>query len=255
MARQRPEKKREPEQRVEQRVLPMELQVGDRLADETGEPQRAPARQRCSGTGTGALLGEDCWGIGAACSGAGTGALLGEDCSGTGTGALLGEDCWGIGAACSGAGTGALLGGDCSGTGTGALLGEDCSGTGTGVLRTGSACLGAGTGTLLSGGFDSASPGLLSGWAPAGHTGRVRTRAHSTTVLTGLIARSPFAVRPLRCWARRSCSSSASRPTGASKRVTPRWLSTGYSRTRTVGDEGTAQGVGPTAHRESALYP
>jgi hypothetical protein len=222
MARQRPEKKREPEQRVEQRVLPMELQVGDRLADETGEPQRAPARQRCSGTGTGALLGEDCWGIGAACSGAGTGALLGEDCSGTGTGALLGED---------------------------------CSGTGTGVLRTGSACLGAGTGTLLSGGFDSASPGLLSGWAPAGHTGRVRTRAHSTTVLTGLIARSPFAVRPLRCWARRSCSSSASRPTGASKRVTPRWLSTGYSRTRTVGDEGTAQGVGPTDHRESALYP
>jgi len=37
MAGPRPEKKREPEQPATRRVLPMELQVGDRLADETGE--------------------------------------------------------------------------------------------------------------------------------------------------------------------------------------------------------------------------
>jgi hypothetical protein len=36
-ARQRREKKREPTATAERRVLPMELQVGDRLADETGE--------------------------------------------------------------------------------------------------------------------------------------------------------------------------------------------------------------------------
>jgi hypothetical protein len=35
----RPEKKREPEQPATTRVLPMQLQVGDRLADETGEWQ------------------------------------------------------------------------------------------------------------------------------------------------------------------------------------------------------------------------
>ena len=37
MARPRPEKKSEPKASAEHRVLPMELQVGDRLADETGE--------------------------------------------------------------------------------------------------------------------------------------------------------------------------------------------------------------------------
>ena len=36
MAKPRPEKKREP---AEPTVLPMELQVGDRLADETGESE------------------------------------------------------------------------------------------------------------------------------------------------------------------------------------------------------------------------
>jgi len=36
-ARLRPEKKRQPAEPAERRVLPMELQVGDRLADETGE--------------------------------------------------------------------------------------------------------------------------------------------------------------------------------------------------------------------------
>jgi hypothetical protein len=35
----RPEKKREPEQPATTRVLPMQLQIGDRLADETGEWQ------------------------------------------------------------------------------------------------------------------------------------------------------------------------------------------------------------------------
>jgi hypothetical protein len=37
MPRPRPEKKREPALPAEHRVLPMELQVGDRLTDETGE--------------------------------------------------------------------------------------------------------------------------------------------------------------------------------------------------------------------------
>ena len=37
MARPRPERKREPSAPAERRVLPMELQIGDRLADETGE--------------------------------------------------------------------------------------------------------------------------------------------------------------------------------------------------------------------------
>ena len=37
MARLRPEKKRQPAEPVERRRLPMELQVGDCLADETGE--------------------------------------------------------------------------------------------------------------------------------------------------------------------------------------------------------------------------
>jgi len=37
MARPRPEKKREPAVPAETRVLPIELQIGDRLTDETGE--------------------------------------------------------------------------------------------------------------------------------------------------------------------------------------------------------------------------
>jgi hypothetical protein len=37
MARHRPEKKREPQAAADIRILPMELQIGDRLADETGE--------------------------------------------------------------------------------------------------------------------------------------------------------------------------------------------------------------------------
>jgi len=37
MAKQRPEKKHEPAQPGTRRVLPMELRVGDRLTDETGE--------------------------------------------------------------------------------------------------------------------------------------------------------------------------------------------------------------------------
>jgi len=37
MARPRPEKKRESAGSADQRVLPMELQIGDRLVDETGE--------------------------------------------------------------------------------------------------------------------------------------------------------------------------------------------------------------------------
>jgi len=37
MAKPRPEKKREPAQPPTRRVLPMELRVGDRLTDETGE--------------------------------------------------------------------------------------------------------------------------------------------------------------------------------------------------------------------------
>jgi len=37
MARPRPEKKSEPAAPPERRVLPMELQVGDRLTDETGD--------------------------------------------------------------------------------------------------------------------------------------------------------------------------------------------------------------------------
>ncbi len=37
MARPRPEKKREPGAATDPKILPMELQVGDRLADETGE--------------------------------------------------------------------------------------------------------------------------------------------------------------------------------------------------------------------------
>jgi hypothetical protein len=37
MAKPRPEKKREPEQPATRRVLPMELRIGDRLTDETGE--------------------------------------------------------------------------------------------------------------------------------------------------------------------------------------------------------------------------
>jgi hypothetical protein len=37
MAKPPPEKKREPEQPAARRVLPMELRVGDRLTDETGE--------------------------------------------------------------------------------------------------------------------------------------------------------------------------------------------------------------------------
>ena len=36
MAKPRPEKKRDEDKPAEQRVLPMELQIGDRLADETG---------------------------------------------------------------------------------------------------------------------------------------------------------------------------------------------------------------------------
>jgi hypothetical protein len=37
LARPRPEKKPEPTAPAERRILPMELRVGDRLADETGE--------------------------------------------------------------------------------------------------------------------------------------------------------------------------------------------------------------------------
>jgi len=37
MAKPRPEKKREPAQPATRRVLPMELQIGDRLVEETGE--------------------------------------------------------------------------------------------------------------------------------------------------------------------------------------------------------------------------
>jgi hypothetical protein len=37
MARSRPEKKSKPAAPAERRILPMELQVGDRLVDETGE--------------------------------------------------------------------------------------------------------------------------------------------------------------------------------------------------------------------------
>ncbi len=37
MSRSRPEKKREPEAAPETKILPMDLRVGDRLADETGE--------------------------------------------------------------------------------------------------------------------------------------------------------------------------------------------------------------------------
>jgi hypothetical protein len=37
MARPRPERKSEPEAPTERRVLPMQLQIGDRLVDETGE--------------------------------------------------------------------------------------------------------------------------------------------------------------------------------------------------------------------------
>jgi hypothetical protein len=37
MARPRPERKREPTSPAERRVLPMELQVGDRITDETGD--------------------------------------------------------------------------------------------------------------------------------------------------------------------------------------------------------------------------
>lgn len=37
LAKPRPEKKRQRAASAERRVLPMELQVGDRLADETGE--------------------------------------------------------------------------------------------------------------------------------------------------------------------------------------------------------------------------
>ena len=37
MAKPRPEKKRKPEQPTTRRVLPMELRIGDRLVDETGE--------------------------------------------------------------------------------------------------------------------------------------------------------------------------------------------------------------------------
>jgi hypothetical protein len=37
VARSRPEKKSEPSAPAEHRVLPMQLQIGDRLADETGE--------------------------------------------------------------------------------------------------------------------------------------------------------------------------------------------------------------------------
>jgi hypothetical protein len=37
MARQRPEKKREPAPPATSRVLPVEFQVGDRFSDETGE--------------------------------------------------------------------------------------------------------------------------------------------------------------------------------------------------------------------------
>jgi hypothetical protein len=37
MARPRPEKKREPRAAADNKILPMELQVGERLADETGD--------------------------------------------------------------------------------------------------------------------------------------------------------------------------------------------------------------------------
>jgi hypothetical protein len=37
VAKPRPEKKREESKPAEQRLLPMELQIGDRLTDETGE--------------------------------------------------------------------------------------------------------------------------------------------------------------------------------------------------------------------------
>ena len=36
-SRQRPEKKREPQAAADTKILPMELQVGERLADETGD--------------------------------------------------------------------------------------------------------------------------------------------------------------------------------------------------------------------------
>jgi hypothetical protein len=37
MARPRPEKKREPQAPADTKMLPMEVRIGDRLADETGE--------------------------------------------------------------------------------------------------------------------------------------------------------------------------------------------------------------------------
>ena len=39
MARPRPEKKREPRAAADTKILPMDLRVGDRLADETGESE------------------------------------------------------------------------------------------------------------------------------------------------------------------------------------------------------------------------
>jgi hypothetical protein len=53
MARPRPEKKHEPKPPAEQRVLPTQLKIGDRIVDEAGEYEvigrlRDHGRQRCS---------------------------------------------------------------------------------------------------------------------------------------------------------------------------------------------------------------
>ena len=48
----RPKKKREPSAPAERRILPIELQVGDRLADETGEWESAASRTRQQAEGS-----------------------------------------------------------------------------------------------------------------------------------------------------------------------------------------------------------
>ena len=49
MARPRPERKSEPEAPTERRVLPMQLQIGDRLADETVEWEVIPPSYSTAG--------------------------------------------------------------------------------------------------------------------------------------------------------------------------------------------------------------
>jgi hypothetical protein len=51
MARSRPVKKSDPPAPAEHRVLPMELQVGDRLVDETGEIRPRPEGRPAGGHG------------------------------------------------------------------------------------------------------------------------------------------------------------------------------------------------------------